>query len=73
MRPPSVTGIRFGADISRMVNPPSPSPRPYGERVGVRGSNTHQSKRLPLTLTLSPCEEALGEGIGGLASADHRL
>jgi hypothetical protein len=32
----------------------SPSPRSYGERVGVRGSRTPQRQILPLTLTLSP-------------------
>ena len=47
-------------------NSPSPSPRPYGERVGVRGRlwvsgrfrvNSHSARRskiLPLILTFSP-------------------
>lgn len=40
----------------------SPSPRPYGERVGVRGSNTTALRILPpLSLTLSPLKE-WGEG-----------
>ena len=32
----------------------SPSPRFYGERVGVRGGDKRRSKRPPLTLALSP-------------------
>ena len=32
----------------------SPSPRSYGERVGVMGRNKGRSERLPLTLALSP-------------------
>src|SRR5581483_12190944 len=37
----------------------SPSPRTYGERVGVRGGNQRRSKRRPLTL--SPRRKRHGE------------
>jgi hypothetical protein len=56
MRPRGHAGISLAA-VSRIVvnfHRASPSPRAYGERVGVRGSRICRSKFLPLTLTLSP-------------------
>ncbi len=45
------------------IAPAASAPLPArGERVGVRGSNTRRSKRLPLTLTLSPAEGAWERG-----------
>ena len=40
--------------LLNMVASSSPSPRPYGERVGVRGNRLLRRLWPPLTLTLSP-------------------
>jgi hypothetical protein len=39
-----------------------PSPRPYGERVRVRGGNKLRYSKLPLTPTLSPSSAETGRG-----------
>ena len=49
-----------------------PSLRPCGERAGVRGSVKRPSKRLPLTLTLSPHRGGEREYKGDLTVTDTR-
>ena len=47
-------GAVQGARARYLIYSRPPSPRPYGEKKLGEGSNNRRSKRLPLTLTLSP-------------------